>query len=560
MEIQSPDSRRWLGNYPATPGQVRLVKSLDAAALPAHSPPAIIVHPGPDLDGDITNPAGGDWRPFELNPVVNYGHAVPIGVGSVVMKSITHGGQRVDVPVGTSKFFEKSADLRGLSLNKYDNAGNVVGKWDEALCLHFAEEIGPKVLAGIVNSVSVEMFVQKNFCKSLGKLSGNTRESYRVDRWDGLGYAHTLVPVHLSARMWDEDEELRVEKAIDWRSRVPARTGFGFIRKSLDGYISATLAERPNATKTVMPVRTPGDVKASANGVHRKKAGENPFAKKKDAPDDADPETEDNANAPPAEKSAPKEVASNQIGDDQEADPDLDDEYGLGQDDATDPANAAMNALDDGVEPVPVGIQASMDFVQALSDACAAYNAAMKASDNPKLIGFSNTEIAKVMKRSAFIQRYADAVGAKIKSGGMTEDEPSPDDEDDLDGDGVEDDLEDEDGTETDPTKPDAEEPVAEGDAVPEKKKKKPTPDTDDEGNVVSKSFTGYTPSVRTFKSKMVTRHRKSDFGPPVGKGGSSNPPSPQVPPAKVEIEGTDDGRAAELAELRKRIDALSKR
>ncbi len=550
MEITAPDSRRWLGKPQLQPGQIRLVKALGTAALPTHSRPAIIVHPGPDLDGDVTNPAGGNWKPFRDNPVVNYGHAVPIGTGSVVMKSITHDGARVDVPVGSSKFFESSNDLKGLSLNKYDGAGNVVGKWDESLCLHFAEEIGPKVLAGIVNSVSVEMFVHQRNTKSLGKLPGNSRESYRVDQWDGLGYAHTLVPVHLSARMWDEGEAERVEKAIDWRGRIGSFTGAGFIRKSLDGYISATLAERPNATKTVMPVRQPA-AKPSANGVHRKKAGENPFAKKKPEAEEEDPADSGNPSAAfPTKKPDPTQAPAQ--GAEEDDDPD-----GYFADDNPDtPLGDAQQALDDGVEPVPVGIQASLDFVQALSDACAAYNGAMKASDNPKLIAFSNTEIAKVMKRSAFIQRYADAVGAKIKAGGGSEDEPSPDDEDGMEPD---------DGTDLDPTMPDGdgdESPAAEGEdatdggARPAKKKKKnPTPDTDDEGNVVSKSFTGYTPTVRNYKtkSKLVTRHHKSDFGEPVGAR------VPQVPPAEVKIEATES-HAVEIAELRKRIEALTNR
>lgn len=502
--------------------------------LPSHSDPAIIVYPAIDRQGDYTHPDGGDWTPFRNNPVVNIDHGPYIGTGTVTMQAIEVDGKTVSVPVGVSKLFSGSADLNGLQLTQYDRSGNVVGKWDKDICLQAAEEVSGPILAGILDGVSVEMSVEKGGFKSLGKapVFGMDRSGLEIMRWKGITYAHTHMPVNRWARqLLDDDAPLqvapltpywqdRVEKAIGMVKDLPS--GSLYMRKALSSFVSDALAGQPDPKRVT--VRVKGSP-PSANGKHVKKA----FPPKKE-------EGDDETAAPPAKKPMPKatEQAAPEVDAEDPAVAEDDDEYGLGQDDPNDPAAMAQQALDDGTEPVPVGIGASLDFVQALSDACSQYADAMKASDNPKLIAFSNAEIAKVMKRGAFIQRYADSVGAKIKSGGAGEVGESPEDED----------FEDDDGTEVDPAEPeegaDAE---GEGGDIPEKKKKD-TPDTDDDGNVVSKSFTHFTPR-RHYKSELKRR---------------PTPAPPQVPTAEVKNEAADAIDPATEAKLDKLLALLMAR
>lgn len=211
----------------------RLVKSLpdDGRHLPA-----ILTYPVKDYQGDEVVPDGGDWSRYPSDPVVNWEHEEPVGRGAVELKAVTLPHGEFNVPVGTTKFFESAACLKGLSLNRYGPNGAVVGKWAADDCLRLAEQGQRLVADGIVTGVSLEFEPRSK--KSLGRSALLRRDAYRFEVWDGLGWAHTASPVNPGAQL------VRAEKALKYLQTTPDDRLPETIRKSLRA-ATAPLINRP---------------------------------------------------------------------------------------------------------------------------------------------------------------------------------------------------------------------------------------------------------------------------------------------------------------------------
>lgn len=468
----------------------RLLKAVGAyRGDAAHSPEAILVYPERDYQGDIVHPEGGDWSAFHRNPVVNFEHGPYIGIGELTMKSIPapdpgESGMhpepaavdgRINVPFGVTKPYQSAADLRGLNLPRYSAAGKVIGQYSPDECLRLADRMGPLILDGTINGVSIEFTPEPSgrFHKSLGKVDGLSRDAIEFYQWKGITWANCSVPVNAKARqvLRDEQEYVRAEKCLpvfeaSWADPVNGP----LIRKSLTPYLESILEPPPKGRVTVATRMSA----PSANGQHRKAFPPKPD---EEGDDDAPKPAAAKAAAPPAKKPAPAQAA---VGDDQatatDGGADTDDEdYGLGK-----RAAEATATVDDGMEPVPVGIDVLMTLAQGIADSSRNAVEGSKKSDNPKLRAYIAKRAALYLKWAAKDQSYADALGERLKSGGADDvPEPTGDEDDAVDA----------------PTEP----------------------ETDDEGKVVLKSFPHYRPELPFTASQVgppVRRHPKATPAP----------------------------------------------
>jgi len=154
---------------------------------------AVLTYPVIDREGDYVRPDGGDWSAARP-PLVDWWHQVPIGTGAVRLKAVDLDGTTYTLPVGTTTFFEKAADLRGIDLKGYA----------EYECLDAAERIAEMVAAGAVNGVSLEF-------EPAGPLShkpdagaywvigkSQSRPAYHFEKWRGRGWAHAPESAHVN--------------------------------------------------------------------------------------------------------------------------------------------------------------------------------------------------------------------------------------------------------------------------------------------------------------------------------------------------------------------------
>ena len=431
------------------------------------TPQAILVYPGADSEGDVIRPDGGNWARFRANPVVNLDHGPYIGTGTVEMKSIpdpTNPGERINVPVGVSRIFQSAADFKGLQLPRLNHRGDVVGKYEPDFCLRIASQVGPKIEDGTLDGVSIELHFEPRETESLGRKSQMHRDSLHIHDWDGLGYAHTLVPVNISSRQVLSDaSQLKIEKCIRWRDSLP--TEMGYLRKSLTRFVDST---RLPTTRTTVALRL---TKAIPGGPPQKQ------------PAQAAP-----AQSAPAPAEDPNE---DYFADD-----------GAGAD-----GTAEVAPMDDGQPKPPTAVKETLQLAQSVMDACQACDTGMSASDNPKAIQAVRKMTDTIRSMCAKAQSFADALGQQLQAGtgdamALEGEDGEESDDNDVPDDASELDEGDDDDTATEPTKPDAD--AEEGDDEPPVKKKKP--DTDANGAVISKSYSEWKPN----------RIKKSDLGPPV--------------------------------------------
>lgn len=498
------------------------LKSMGAAQ---RSPDAILVYPGTDYQGDIVHPDKGDWSLFEKNPAVNYEHGAYVGRGVIEMKSIPVlddkgrpvGDERVNVPVGRTEFFTKAADLNGLTLKEFDAHGNATGRlYGKDYCLKLADQVARMVEDGAADGVSIEFRpkgVEGVAFKSLGRSPVLNRNAYEFLEWEGLTYAHCSVPVNPSSRLVlsDDDVRTKVEKCIRWAERPGLLPP---VVASLDRIIKSF----PKPTAKVIPVTDP-------KARRRKAVGEIP------------PNTDDMAG-------------------------EQDDNYTF----ADDPDQAA-DLVNDGSDPVPVGVQAGMTFAQGVVDICKMLDQMAMKSDNPKLRKY----FSKVCERATMLAKEVagkvDDLGNQLKGG---DDLLDGLEEEDAVGEGLEDGADNVDASESDESDNpselmgdesdgDADESKEDGEKPfpPKKKKAKDADmesDEDDDspikkGKVVSKSYPG-AEVIRKGHGYIVRRVKQSDLGPPV----------PKLEPAGKKLVAGDEltaDDAAAIAAMQSKLEAM---
>jgi hypothetical protein len=171
-----------------------LQKSLRDKGILQHgngiSPPLVLTYPIKDLDGDFVQPDGGTW---DKSLSVNWDHYMPIGTNAapVLMKSVRVDGEVYNLPIGQTKFFQKSADLKGFDL----------GKYTEREVLQASEQAQGLVECGAAPGVSMEFYAKQ--LKAIGPSlqRGRDGKAYQIDQWHGVGWAHTAKPVNQMAQV-----------------------------------------------------------------------------------------------------------------------------------------------------------------------------------------------------------------------------------------------------------------------------------------------------------------------------------------------------------------------
>ena len=205
------------------PGGPRLAVTRDAPAVfkafdhAAMSATAVLTYPTTDLDGDFVRPDGGDWSRYPDHPKVDWVHAIPIGRGSVELKAVDVDGRTWNVPVGTTRFFQTAADLRGIDRSELDpRTRRPTGReYPAAECLRVAEQAYRLVADDVATGVSLEFRPAGGegdaYWPTGGWSETKARPAYHFDRWTGHGWCHAPTPVNPHARTLLPE---RIEKCV----------------------------------------------------------------------------------------------------------------------------------------------------------------------------------------------------------------------------------------------------------------------------------------------------------------------------------------------------------
>lgn len=186
------------------PTPARLLKAVRPGVVQA-----VLTWPCPDIEGDVVDPAGCDFAPFEATGrVVDWTHTIPVGRGSV-RKAVIDGHT---VPVGTTTFFASDADVHGIDLSRRDHLGRFSGrKYTVAECRKAADDVRQLVEADEATGVSLEFTLRKGYFRRLADTGPAGRPPLHVSRCDVHRYAHAYTPVNPNARTLLPE---RLEKAV----------------------------------------------------------------------------------------------------------------------------------------------------------------------------------------------------------------------------------------------------------------------------------------------------------------------------------------------------------
>ena len=186
------------------PTPARLLKAVRPGVVQA-----VLTWPCPDIEGDVVDPAGCDFAPFEATGrVVDWTHTIPVGRGSV-RKAVIDGHT---VPVGTTTFFASDSDVHGIDLSRRDHLGRFSGRrYTVAECRKAADDVRQLVEADEATGVSLEFTLRKGYFRRLADTGPAGRPPLHVSRCDVHRYAHAYTPVNPNARTLLPE---RLEKAV----------------------------------------------------------------------------------------------------------------------------------------------------------------------------------------------------------------------------------------------------------------------------------------------------------------------------------------------------------
>lgn len=175
------------------PAPARLLKAVRPGVVQA-----VLTWPCPDIEGDVVEPSGCDFAPFEATGrVVDWTHTIPVGRGAV-RKAVIDGHT---VPVGTTTFFASDADVHGIDLSRRDHLGRFSGrKYTVAECRKAADDVRQLVEADEATGVSLEFTLRKGYFRRLADTGPAGRPPLHVSRCDVHRYAHAYSPVNPNAR------------------------------------------------------------------------------------------------------------------------------------------------------------------------------------------------------------------------------------------------------------------------------------------------------------------------------------------------------------------------
>lgn len=181
--------------------------------------PAILTYPLTDYAGDYVRPGGGDWSGVQFRPVTNWTHEIPVGVGSVCLKSLTLGGETSPVDYGETTFFQSAGDLHGVDLTQRQTGTyKPIGTYSQKAVLTAAEQVERLVRDDVATGVSVEFKAAGPKGSAWWELDEFSelegRRCRHYEDWTGLKYAHALQPVNPGARTLLTTDVEHMEKAI----------------------------------------------------------------------------------------------------------------------------------------------------------------------------------------------------------------------------------------------------------------------------------------------------------------------------------------------------------
>ena len=414
----------------------------------AMSVTAILTTRTPDRQGDIIDPAGGDFSEHETNPVVLFHHAK------------TH-----KLPIGKAEDRDGNYTVR---LVKASDGDVLIGTTHFAQSNRFAQDVFGLVAEDILRGVSIgfDPLNDDDSVDELGPSPVLKRSALHFKGWKLLEYSHTPIGVNRDALT------VAVQKALDGSRKLDPRLlamlqPLTAPRKTVVAVTTNTAKTNPNGATVAKPAVTKSAVariaKAPLAGADDEDDDRGESA---DQDGDASPGTDGGDTDPGEMDGDADDVGAMGGGKGDDFDPTADDPSA----DPNLPANTAGGGMDD--EPPPT-VQTLTDGAQGLMDLGAAIEQQMMKSEHMKGRKFAAKVIAELKATAGDMKRFADKIRAELSgSAGMTDD-PDADGSDDA-----------------------STAPGDDGDNADPKE-----PDTDEEGAIVTK---GYHPRRWTFADEAT--------------------------------------------------------
>jgi hypothetical protein len=331
---------------------------------------AILTTANADRQGDVIDPAGGDFSEHRTNPVVMFHH-----------------GKQHKLPIGKAEDRDGNYTVR---LVKSADGNLLVGTTHFAQSNKFANDVFGLVAEDILRGVSIgfDPLADSDSVDEIGPSPVLKRPALHFKGWKLLEYSHTPIGVNRDA--------LTVA-----------------VHKSLDG--SHKL--HPRLEAMLRPYADPRRTTVAVSGL---RTVEKAMPQPDDDYDDAEAENNDAAAVPEDDDPGADAGGFDPTNDDPSADPMLQ-ETGAGY------------AQPDDADGPPPTVQALTDGAQGILDLCSAVEGAMKKSEHPKGRKFASKLCADLRKTAAEAKSFADKIQAELAGGVDAAEDTAPGDDGDND-------------------------------------------------------------------------------------------------------------------------------
>lgn len=342
---------------------------------------SILTTETPDRQGDVVDPAGGDFSEHETNPVVMFHH-----------------GKTHKLPIGKSE--DKDGNYTVRLVKARDGSDVLIGTTHFAQSNRFAQDVFGLVAEDVLRGVSIgfDPLSDNDAVEELGQSPTLERSALHFKGWKLLEYSHTPIGVNRDALTQV------VHKAYDGSRKLHP-----VLLKALEPMAT------PRRTTVSVPV-----AKAAAPTV--RKAMPKPADDDQDEMDDIEADGGSGADADGMDPGT-----GGGTGPDGGYDPATDDP-------GDDPALPANYGTPDADSEPPPTVQTLTDGAQGLLDLCSAIEQGMKKSEHMKGRKYAMKLCADLRKTAAEVSQFADRVHSEIK--GAPADPGDTGDTEDADGDG----------------------------------------------------------------------------------------------------------------------------
>lgn len=433
---------------------------------------AILTTRTPDRQGDIVDPAGGDFSEHQTNPVVMFHH-----------------GKTHKLPIGKAEDRDGNYTVR---LVKAQDGDVLLGTTHFAQSNRFAQDVFGLVAEDVLRGVSIgfDPAEDDDAAEQLGPVCPIlNRPPLHFKSWKLLEYSHTPLGVNRDALTVAVHKSLDGSRPLDPRLLKMLEPFAAPRRTTAAGGAAAEKGVVGRAIKKVVGTRTtrtaaagdPGatDVQTrvmsmvkptlpGAKAVTNRKIVGTPQPTETKAMDDDEEDT------PGADPTDDADAGADQSAAGGDYDPTTDDPG----DDPALPANASPYGGTGGDDTPPPTVQTLKDAAQGLLDLCAAIEGAMKKSEHMKGRKYAAKLCADLKSTAGEASGFADKIHGELSGAPMDADQST---DTDSDGDVPESDEEASEGAAGD-----AGDEGGEGEGAPPPKKE---PETDDDGAIVTKGF-----------------------------------------------------------------------